>query len=63
MSLQIMPSVFTPNAARAYAHPVAAPAVVADIQGKAESVRREPLANSPAPIPASAAQPKVSFFA
>jgi len=51
MGFQVMPSVFTPAAARSYAHPVAAPAVVADIAGRAESVRREPTATSPAPLP------------
>ncbi|MBL8807200.1 MAG: hypothetical protein JNN22_10180 [Rhodospirillales bacterium] len=63
MSFQVMPSVFTPSAARAYAHPVAAPAVVADIQGRAESIRRSPGAIAPAPLPANATEPKVSFFA
>jgi len=45
MSLQVMPSVFTPDTARAQARPVAAPAVVADIQRAAESLRRDPLRN------------------
>jgi hypothetical protein len=63
MSLQVMPSVFTPAAARSYAHPVAAPAVVADIQGRAESVRREPAAIMPPQLAPDATAPKVSFFA
>ncbi|MBI1245366.1 MAG: hypothetical protein GC202_10205 [Alphaproteobacteria bacterium] len=63
MSFQVMPSVLTPNAARAYAHPVAAPAVVADIQGRAESIRRDPAASSPPQLSSNATAPKVSFFA
>ncbi len=63
MSYLVMPPVFTPSAARAYAHPVAAPAVVADIQGRAESIRRDPGAIMPAPLAANATAPKVSFFA
>ncbi len=61
-----MPSVFTPNTARAYAHPVAAPNVVADIQGRAASLRREPNATQPAPLPPAAAswgKGGTSFFA
>jgi hypothetical protein len=65
MSLQVMPSVFTPESARAYARPVAAPAVVADIRQAAESLRRDPLQNFPGPTkPASATfGARVSFEA
>jgi hypothetical protein len=63
MSLQVMPSVYTPQAARAYAHPVAAPAVVNDIQSRAESIRRSPGASSPPQLAPDATSPKVSFFA
>ena len=62
MGLQVMPSVFTPAAARSVAHPVAAPAVTADINGRAESVRRDPQAFSLGPI-TPAGRPSVSFFA
>ncbi len=46
-----MPSVFSPNTAQVYKHPIAAPAVQSDINGRAESLRREPAANAPAPLP------------
>jgi hypothetical protein len=65
MSLQVTPSIFTPQAARAEGRPVAAPAVVADIRQAAESLRRDPLQNVPAPTkPASATfGARVSFEA
>lgn len=53
MSYQVMPSVFSPSTAQVYKHPIAAPAVQADINTRAESVRREPNANAPAPLPPS----------
>ncbi len=61
-----MPSVFSPNTAQVYKHPIAAPAVQADINSRAESVRREPNANAPAPLPPSSASfgsGTYSFFA
>ena len=66
MSYQVMPSVFSPNTAQVYKHPIAPPAVQSDINGRAESVRREPNASAPSPLPPSSASfggGTYSFFA
>ncbi|MBI3503615.1 MAG: hypothetical protein HY059_02140 [Proteobacteria bacterium] len=50
-----MPSVFTPAQANAYKHPVSPPAVTADIGGRAQGVKNDPTAGTPAPLPPASA--------
>jgi hypothetical protein len=66
MSYVLMPALVSPPVAEIYKkfQSPAAPATVSDVLGKAESIKRNPTAASPAPLPpASATWGRTSFTA
>jgi hypothetical protein len=68
MSIALLPPLLSPSAAEQYKQALspAAPAVISAIQGAAESFKRNPNANAPAPLPPASAtwgRGGTSFFA